>query len=246
MSKRLKQKLSGLFPPSVNLCHTLLGGTVAWWPRFKGRRTDPSSQWLECQKICGCVSNSCRWRGDSQRVSGRSEGAPGPRVGGSDDAGDTPRGGLPSGGWCKWRDPPRDGGLPGIMRPECQEVQSAWAKVPADDRGWVPEETVTEWERGSSRGGRHLKTPQETPVQRKVYSVLYPNRLPPPKLHSTDTICMDPAPSPAGLPLHPTHLHTPKPHILSLHLSTETSACSKASSSQLTSDGFWLPAQVRD
>ena len=84
----------------------------------------------------------------------------------------------------------------------------------------------------AERGGRHPKAPQNTPVPRKVYTALHQNRLPL-TLHLTDTICIDPTPSLAGSVSTPTHLPTPRLRVPRLHLSTETSAGGKMTSSQL-------------
>ena len=65
-------------------------------------------------------------------------------------------------------------------------------------------------------GGRHQKAPPNTPVPEKFYICTSSKLLL--ELHSTDTVCIDPA---------PTHLHTPRLRVPRLRWRAETSACTK-------------------
>lgn len=86
-----KQKLSCYFR------HDLLGKVIRYPPGFN-ERTDPSSQWLECQRTCGCASNPQQVEGRSQwegsgELRGRQK-----RCKSSNDHGGPLRGGLARGG----------------------------------------------------------------------------------------------------------------------------------------------------
>lgn len=90
------------------------------------------------------------------------------------------------------------------------------------------------WEASKSTGNIH--------VPQRVYTALAQNHLPP-KLHLTDTICIDPAHSPPGPFSTPTHLHTPSSASLVSTGEQKHLPAAKRPPPTSAQDRFWLPAQ---